>query len=272
MKSRNNGAQACVIPSLNVHISIPQRFGGIDLPWYAVLGEHDHYGNSEAQLSTCSEDGCPEVPPQWNMPWYNYTIVRPGGGGTRVQLVFIDTFVLGEGYSGQMIMKSIRKGQADEGDMNTFVKYEKERSDAKQGQLQWLEETLRDSIADWLIVVGHYPVYSGGEHGNSLELIRDVKPLLDKYQVDMYMCGHDHGLQHLKEGGVDYVVSGGGSRRGKVGLGAAKQTQYASDANGFAIAKMDSDRASVTLLGAFGQVRSPPLCQHSYFPAGRNSA
>lgn len=50
-------------------------------------------------------------------------------------------------------------------------------------QLKWLKSTLKESKADWLVVVGHFPVYSGGEHGNTKELLDDVLPLLEKYQV-----------------------------------------------------------------------------------------
>ena len=37
-------------------------------------------------------------------------------------------------------------------------------------QLDWIKTTLAVSTADWLFVVGHYPVYSGGSHGNTPEL------------------------------------------------------------------------------------------------------
>ena len=37
-------------------------------------------------------------------------------------------------------------------------------------QLEWIEQTLAASTADWLFVVGHFPVYSGGSHGNTPEL------------------------------------------------------------------------------------------------------
>jgi hypothetical protein len=30
------------------------------------------------------------------------------------------------------------------------------------------------STADWLIVAGHYPVYSGGEHGTTIALANEV--------------------------------------------------------------------------------------------------
>ena len=38
-------------------------------------------------------------------------------------------------------------------------------------QLEWLTTTLAASTADWLFVVGHFPVYSGGHHGNTPELV-----------------------------------------------------------------------------------------------------
>lgn len=37
-------------------------------------------------------------------------------------------------------------------------------------QLDWIKVTLASSTADWLFVVGHYPVYSGGSHGDTPEL------------------------------------------------------------------------------------------------------
>jgi len=35
----------------------------------------------------------------------------------------------------------------------------------KQAQLAWLETTLAASRADWLIVAGHFPMYSAGLEG-----------------------------------------------------------------------------------------------------------
>ena len=47
----------------------------------------------------------------------------------------------------------------------------------------------------WLLAARHYPIFSGGEHGNTPELHASVKPLLESYRVDAYLCGHDHTLQ-----------------------------------------------------------------------------
>lgn len=38
-------------------------------------------------------------------------------------------------------------------------------------------------------------MYSGGEHGETPELQSLLKPLLEKHNVDMYLCGH--GLPRL---------------------------------------------------------------------------
>jgi hypothetical protein len=43
-----------------------------------------------------------------------------------------------------------------------------------------------------LLVAGHYPVYSMGEHGDTDELKNYLVPLLEKYHVNAYFNGHDH--------------------------------------------------------------------------------
>ena len=51
----------------------------------------------------------------------------------------------------------------------------------------------------WLLVAGHYPIYSVGEHGDTSELKSYLQPLLQKYNVHAYFCGHDH------LSGINYV-------------------------------------------------------------------
>lgn len=62
-------------------------------------------------------------------------------------------------------------------------------------QLTWLEKRMAQSKANFLLVAGHYPVWSVSEHGPTDCLLRGVRPLLLKYNATAYFCGHDHNLQ-----------------------------------------------------------------------------
>ena len=62
-------------------------------------------------------------------------------------------------------------------------------------QWDWLESTLRSSTAHYLIVGGHYPVWSIAEHGPTKCLVDRLRPLWQRYHVTAYINGHDHNLQ-----------------------------------------------------------------------------
>merc|ERR1711998_627351 len=82
----------------------------------------------------------------------------------------------------------------------------KEPADA---QWKWINSTLQHSDADFLVVAGHYPVWSICEHGPTSLLVDRLRPLLVKYMVTAYMNGHDHCAEHIDEGtGLDYHTIG----------------------------------------------------------------
>lgn len=83
-------------------------------------------------------------------------------------------------------------------------------------QYAWLEAGLAGSTADWIIVCGHHPVFSGAAHGNTPAVVKHVLPLLIRYGVALYMAGHDHVLSYitpmLNTDAPDYLISGAGSK------------------------------------------------------------
>lgn len=78
-------------------------------------------------------------------------------------------------------------------------------------QQTWLDNALKQSQADWKVVYGHHPVFSSGMHGNNKTLLAHLKPLLKKYQVDLYLAGHEHDYERFSPiDGTLHIVSGGG--------------------------------------------------------------
>lgn len=57
---------------------------------------------------------------------------------------------------------------------------------------------LSKKNVQWLLVFGHYPIFSRGEHGDTDELVDLLEPLFLKYNVSAYFCGHDHITEHRK--------------------------------------------------------------------------
>lgn len=81
--------------------------------------------------------------------------------------------------------------------------------DFADNQWAWIENELESaSDADYLIVAGHYPVYSICEHGPTKILVSRLKPLLDKYHATAYINGHDHCQEHIEVDGVAYHTIG----------------------------------------------------------------
>jgi hypothetical protein len=68
-------------------------------------------------------------------------------------------------------------------------------------QTRWLEETLAaardDQSIDWIVVQMHQDALSSCKNGNGSDKgIRETwLPLLDRYAVDLVLCGHDHDYE-----------------------------------------------------------------------------
>jgi len=147
------------------------------VPFFATLGNHDHYGNEQAQVDYARRNKL------WNLPAFYYTFVRTLPDGTKVQFFAIDT-------------EPIIEEQAGAAD-----------------QLVWLDSELAKSDARWKIVFGHHPPYGHNPaRGHNRVLIEKLEPILVKHKADIYFAGHDHTLEMLKPvKGVNYVISGAGA-------------------------------------------------------------
>ena len=148
----------------------------LQVPWRVVLGNHDYHGNPGAQIEYSKHS------PRWTMPALYYQRTELIDETTSADFFYIDTDPM-------------------------------KRRDMKNvaPQMAWLESALAASKAPWKIVIGHHPIYTGGEHGDTPYLVEHVLPLLEKNGVQVYFNGHDHDLQHLQAGRIHLFCTGAGS-------------------------------------------------------------
>ncbi len=83
-------------------------------------------------------------------------------------------------------------------------------------QLQWLEQELARSTADWNVALMHYPMYSSGRY--TLQARRQRFTLESRFVdggIDVAFSGHEHFYQraHLQHGVLYFVSGGAGSLR-----------------------------------------------------------
>lgn len=202
------------------------------IAWYAICGNHEYRGNTQAVIdySTISR--------RWEMPARYYTNTFEDDG-TTVRIVFLDTTPL------------MTKYQKD-----TITYPDACKQDA-QAQLKWLEQTLASAKEDWVVVVGHHPIYADTSKSESerLDMQRTVDPILRKYKVPMYICGHIHNFQHIVKdnSSVDYIVNSSGSLS-RTKVNAIDGTQFVSGDPGFSILSVSKHKLSLSMLDKNGNV------------------
>lgn len=122
-----------------------------------------------------------------------------------------------------------------------------------QQQMIWLEKELAKSTAIWKIVFGHHPVYASGVYGSNPEFIQRFTPLFQKYNVQVYINGHEHHYERtVAIKGTTYVISGGGA--GTRDVGKNEWTAYSASKLSFATYDVYADRIEVQGIATDNQV------------------
>lgn len=202
------------------------------IPWYAILGNHEYRGNPQAVIDYSHISG------RWNMPAPYYTKVLESDDIT-IRLVMIDTAPL-------------------------INKYRRDCEDYPQAglmddarQLTWIDSVLTAAREDWVIVVGHHPIYADTDKNESErgDLQKRLDPILRKHaNVSFYLCGHIHNFQHIRRPGAtfDYVVNTSGSLSRPVRK--IEGTQFCSDVTGFSLITADKKELALHLIDRDGRV------------------
>lgn len=200
------------------------------LDWWAVTGNHEYIGNSQALIDYS------KVNPHWRMPAKYYTMVFKKGGAT-IRFVMLDTTPLIDRY-------------------RESNKYPDAKHQDKEAQLEWLDKVLSEATEDWVIVAGHHPVYA---YTKKPKIERDdiknaINGILRKHKVAMYICGHIHSFQHIrrKDYDIDYLINSSASWSRDVKI--TKGTQYCSNEAGFSVITASKKRLSVHMIDKNGNI------------------
>ncbi|OMO87768.1 hypothetical protein COLO4_20578 [Corchorus olitorius] len=145
--------------------------------WYSVLGNHDYRGDAEAQLSPLLR----QIDTRW-LCLRSFIV-----NAELAEIIFVDTTPFVETYF------------LDPEDHTYDWRGVSPRKPYITNLLKDVECTLRESTAKWKIVVGHHAIRSVGHHGDTQELVTHLLPILKANNVDFYINGHDHCLEHMSD-------------------------------------------------------------------------
>jgi 3',5'-cyclic AMP phosphodiesterase CpdA len=201
------------------------------IAWHPTLGNHEYRGNTQAVLDYT------HVSRRWEMPARYYTKTYADKGMT-LRVVWLDTTPLMEKY-------------------RTHPEtYPDARLQDLDRQLAWADSVLTASREQWVVVLGHHPIYAqtskDAEERDDMQ--RRLDPILRRHHVDLYVCGHIHNFQHIRVPGspIDYIVNSSASLSRKVTP--TEGTVYCNPEPGFSIISADANELTLRMINKEGKV------------------
>lgn len=201
------------------------------IDWFPICGNHEYRGNTQAVLDYS------HVSRRWEMPARYYTRAF-NEEGTSVRIIWIDTTPLIDKYRQE------------------YEKYPDACQQNIDAQLEWLDATLAAAKEDWIVVVGHHPIYAETSKDDieRQDMQRRVDTLLRRHRVDMYINGHIHNFQHIRKADspIDYITNSAGSLSRKVKP--TEGTVFCSSEPGFSILSASPQSLELRMVDKHGQV------------------
>ena len=176
-----------------------------DIPFYAVAGNHDHFGNVTAQIEYTNHPQ--NAGGRWQFPYWYYNVTRRfevGGKEVELEVLLFDSVVMlgnTDVLQPDGSFKELKLSQLPPQGQDTPL---------AQEQLAWLKGRMENSTADYLWVGGHYPVWAIGQDPPT-GVNGILRGLLNEHEAQ-YFNGHEHDFEHLREEGtkVNYICTGAG--------------------------------------------------------------
>lgn len=195
------------------------------IPWFITLGNHDYMGDIQSLLNYSEKNS------SWKIPnsYYSFEVLSK----KKVLFLISDTneFVRMLGFSYRSYMNE----------------------ESRIAQIKWINENLKGNDHLWKIVIGHHPIYSAGEHGDTKSLQGKFLETLEANQVDFYISGHEHDLQYLKNPNkkLHFLISGAGSKLREIH--SSPYSIFAATEPGFLVITLKENIATIRFLNEKGK-------------------
>ena len=193
-------------------------FGGMGIPWYHSLGNHDYGFSPEAQLALN------ETISGWIMDgrYYHRRVVIPIGEGDHdhdhnhdhdhviANIIVLDTNPCVRDYRGTDRRRWDPCG-TEYPDCSPITEpcrfHENILSQDCETQLAWAKNVLAkipSNRSEWVFVVGHHKA-------EEINVADFQTTILDDPRVHLYLNGHNHNLEHYEiNGQAKYMTTGAG--------------------------------------------------------------
>ena len=184
-------------------------FGGMGIPWYNSLGNHDYGFSPEAQLALN------ETIPGWIMDgrYYHRRVVIPSIGESNAviaNIIVLDTNPCVRDYRGddRKLWDPCGTKYPDCSPIAEPCRFhENILSQDCETQLAWAKQTLADipnNHSEWVFVVGHHKA-------EEINVADFQTTFLDDPRIHLYLNGHTHNLEHYSiNGQAKYMTTGAG--------------------------------------------------------------
>ena len=215
----------------------------LKVPWYITIGDHDHRGDVSAMLKYKSKHD------NWIFPSLYYTFSHGGGYLPTLKGIVVDSVGLEGAFT-------------EEGDDRRFQEdYTPLYTDKKAGeeQITWLKHQLaKTNSQSWNIVIGHRPVLTSVVRPRTAaenKTAAMVQTLLHDTNVDLYINGHDHSVQHLSDSRITYLVNGVGGHKTFHNRTHIPQVVYSDAFYGFCIHRVKANTLTTQFVDHFGNIK-----------------
>lgn len=181
-------------------------FGGMGVPWYHSLGNHDYGFSPEAQLLLN------ETIPEWIMDdrYYHRRIELPRDSGTGiiVNIIVLDTNPCVRDYRGtnRRLWDPCGTQYPDCSPIAEPCRFhENIISQDCDTQLLWAKGIFANiPDGEWVFVIGHHKA-------EEINVADFQTTILDNPRVHLYLNGHNHNLEHYSvNGDAKYITTGAG--------------------------------------------------------------